>query len=72
MDNKKDDKPKTVGVGKFINSSFQRKGEKRADRFLILLPHDVVKNEAFPFRDNLEPCIVKLENGKLIVSKIEG
>lgn len=67
--NKKEDK--TIGVGKFIDSSFQRKGEKRADRYLILLPHDLVRNETFPFHTNLEPCVVKLENGKLTISKLE-
>jgi len=71
MDSKKDDK-KTIGVGKFIDSGFQREGEKRADRFLILLPHDICHHATFPFHTNLEPCIVKLENGKLTISKLEG
>lgn len=69
---KKEQKGKTVGLGKFIDSSFQRRGQKRADRFLILLPHEIVKADGFPFKENLEPCIVKLEGGKIIISKVEG
>lgn len=69
---KKEQKGKTVGLGKFIDSSFQRKGQKKADRFLILLPHEIVKSEHFPFKDNLEPCIVRLEGSKIIISKVEG
>lgn len=69
---KKEQKIKNAGLGKFINSSFQREGQRKADRFLILLPHEIVKSEDFPFKENLEPCIVKLEGGKLIISKVEG
>jgi hypothetical protein len=65
-------KSKNFAVGKFIDASFQRKGEKHADRFLILLPHEIVHDKDFPFKTNLEPVIVKLENGTLIIKKIEG
>jgi hypothetical protein len=62
---------KTVGVGKFIDGSFTRKGEVHAERFWILLPHDLVHHKDFPFNTNLEPCVVRLENGKVVVSKLE-
>jgi hypothetical protein len=59
-----------AGLGRFVNSSFQREGQKKADRFYIILPHDLVKSEQFPFK-HLETVIVRLENGKLTVSKVE-
>jgi hypothetical protein len=67
---KNDDKSKTLGLGRYVNASFQRKGQKHADRFIIVLPHELVKGGLFPFKD-MEMVIVKLEHGKLIVSKIE-
>jgi hypothetical protein len=63
------DKKDTVGIGRFSNSSFQRKGQVHAERFLIRLPKEVVHSPDFPFKDE-EYVVVKLEGRKLIISKL--
>lgn len=73
MSKPENEEPKTYGLGRFANSSFKRPGQKHAERYIIVVPHELVHNPDFPFKD-METVLVKLgTRGKqLIVQKIEG
>jgi hypothetical protein len=64
-------KPRIRGFGKYIDSSFLRKGDKnRSYRLFIRIPPGVAHHKLFPFRDG-ERVLVRIHNGRLIISRMD-
>ena len=58
------------GLGKFINTSFLRKGDKnRSERYYVRIPPVLVHHPAFPFTDQ-EKVRVRLETGRIVIEKL--
>ncbi len=56
-----------VGRAKLINKPTTTKG-KKYNKFFIYLSTYVVEDKDFPFKED-EELLVKIENGKLVVTK---
>jgi len=64
------DKKPLQMVGKFLDMSFDRKGDKRrSERFYLLIPPELVHDERFPLQKD-ELAMIRIEGLKLIVMKL--